>query len=228
MQIYQTSTLRLVCLTKKQKALFKDIVASKLRLPDIKRIQIINISNSETDLVNSFLNWTPDRLKILCIKTSSPSGTPIKYRLNINSLSKAVAAVTREVFISSFEFSAADLQQFIKAAWNSERIVIYYCSVHCSSELDFGATIEYKTNYLGFDYWGSTYNKELTTDWKDDPSCFSNIVDAISSSGLKNSLTKLGIYENQTLKKKKVQELLNVNGMEHIKVVEEYSSRSTD
>ena len=203
-------------------------MASKLRLPDIKRIQICNISDSDTDLVDSFLNWTPDRMKILYIQHHALNGLPVKYKLDINSLSKTVAAVTKEVYIECFEFSAADLQQLIRAACNAERIVLYLCSVHCSSVLDFGATIEYKTNFLGFDYWGNIYDEDLTTDWKADPSCFSNIVDAIGSSGLKSSLTKLGINCNHTLKKQKVQELLNENGMGHIEVVEEYSSPSTD
>ena len=203
-------------------------MAFKLRLPDIKRIEVNNISDSDTDLVNSFLNSTPDRLKILCIDHDSPGGTPVKYKLDINSLSKAVAAVTKEVYISCFEFSAADLQQLIRAACNAERIVFYLWSVHCSSALDFGATIEYKTNYLGFDYWGSTSDRDLITDWKADPSCFNYIVDAIGNSGLKSSLTKLNICDNKTLKKQKVQELLNENGMGHIEVVEENSSLSTD
>ena len=213
---------------KKQKALLEDIVSSKLRLPGIKRIQIINISDSETDLVNSFLNWTPNHLKILYIKHNAPGGIPVKYKLDINLLSKAVAAVTREVYIRCFEFSAADLQQLIRAACNAERIVICWCSVHCLSELDFGATIEYKTNYLGFDSCGETSSEELTTAWKADPSCFSHIVDAIGSSGLRHSLTKLNIYENQTLKKQEVEELLITKGMTHIEVVEEDLDPSTD
>ena len=200
----------------------------KLRLPDIKRIRINKISNSETDLVNSFLNWIPNHLKILYISHKALRGIPVKYKLDINSLSKAVAVVTKEVFIESFEFSAADLQQLIRAACNAERIVFCYCSVHCSSVLDFGATIKYKTKYLCFDGWGYTGFKELTTDWKADPSCFSNIVDAICNSGLKSSLTKLNIYYNETLKKQKVKELLNENGMGHIKVVEEHSSSNID
>ena len=176
-------------------------MAFKLRLPDIKRIQICNISDSDSDLVNSFLNWTPSHLKILYIYHYAPSGTPIKYKLDINSLSKAVAAVTKEVYISCFEFSAADLQQLIRAACNAERIVFYLCSVHCSSALDFGATIEYNTNFLGFDRWGDTSCRELETDWKTAPSCFSHIVDAIDNSELRHSLTKLNIYQIQTLKK---------------------------
>ena len=108
-------------------------MTSKLRLPDIKLIQICNISDPDTDLVDSFLNWTPNHLKILYIQHSFFDS--IKYKLDINSLSKAVAAVTKEVFISCFEFSAADLQQLIRAACNAERIVLSFvqCIVHLRS-----------------------------------------------------------------------------------------------
>ena len=195
-----------------QKDLFKDIATFKFRLPDIKRIQITNISDSDADLVDSFLNWTPNQLKTLYIHHSLTSGTPIKYKFDINSLSKAVAAVTREVIIYNFELSAADLQQLIRASCNAERIVFYLCSVHCSSTLDFGATIKYDTNYLGFDCWGHTHFGQLTTDYISEPSSFSHIVNAIGSSGLRHSLTKLGIYENQTLKKIKSAESVECKG----------------
>ena len=203
-------------------------MAFKLKLPDMKRIQICCYSDSDTDLVDSFLNWNTNNLKILCIYRNALIGTPIKYNLDINSLSKSVAAVTREVYISCFEFSAADLQQLIRAAFKAERIIFNLCSIHCSSALDFGAKIKYSTNYLGFDCWGDTSSTETKTDWKTNPFCFSYIVDAIGNSGLKRSLIKLNIYENQTLEKQKVQELLTAKGMKHIKVVEEESDPSTD
>ena len=144
--------------------------------------------------------------------------TLINSKIDINSLSKAVAAVTKEVFIRLYEFSAAELQQFIIASCNAERIVIRRCSVHWSTPLDFGSSIKYNTKYLSFQFWGDTSYKELTTDWKSDPSWFLNIVDAICSSGLRHSLTKLDINSNPTLDKAKINELLSAKGMAHISI----------
>ena len=211
----------------KQKALLKDIETSNLKLPDIKRIIINNVSDSDANLSRFLSNCTPNQLKFLCINYLSTADTQIKSKIDINSLSKAVGAVTKEVYIRLYEFSAADLQQFIRAACNVERIIIQRCSVHCSSALDFGTKLKYNTNFLSFQYWGDTSYKELT-DWISDPSCFSHIVDAIGSSGLRDSLTKLSIAYNQTLDKAKVQELLNAKGMAHIKVVEEYPNASSE
>ena len=212
----------------KQKALLNDIKTSDLKLPDIKRIKIDSVSDSDADLSCFLSNCTPNQLKYLCINDSTTAKTLINSKIDINSLSKAVAAVTKEIYIRLYEFSAADLQQFVRAACNTERIIIQRCSIHCSSALDFGPKLKYNTNFLSFQYWGVTDHTELTTDWKTDPSCFSHIVDAIGSSGLRHSLTKLSIRNNPTLDKAKVQDMLNVKGMAHISVVEEKPDPSSE
>ena len=212
----------------KQKALLDDIKTSNLKLPDIKRIRIDNVSDSDADLSYFLSNCTPNQFKFLCINHSTSADTLIKSKIDINSLSKAANAVTKEIFIRLYEFSAADLQQFFRAACNAKRIMIHRCSVHCSSALDFGPKLKYNTNFLSFQVWGYTDHTEQTTDWKTDPSCFSHIVDAIGNSGLRHSLTKLSIAYNQTLDKAKVQDMMNVKGMAHISVVEEEPSPSSE
>ena len=210
----------------KQKALLSDIETSYLRLPDIKRIRIDYVSDSDIDLSSFLSNCTLNELKYLCINFTTTSYTPIKSKIGIKSLSKAVSLVTKEVYIRLYEFSTADLQQFVRAACNAERIIIHRCSMHCSSTIDFGSKLRYNTSFLSFQHWGETRYNELTTDWMSDPSCFSHIVDAIGRSGLRHSLIKLSIGLNPTLSKSKVQELLNVKGMAHIKVVEVYPDPS--
>ena len=211
-----------------QKTLLKGIETSYLRLPDIKRVRIDYVSDSDLNISNFLANCTPNQLKFLCINFTSTIITLINSKLDIKSFSKAVGAVTKEVYIRLYEFSEADLQQFIKAACNSERIVLQRCSVHCSSALDFGSNLKYNTNFLSFQLWGDTDYKELTTDWISDPSCFSHIVNAIGSSGLRDSLTKLNIRYNSTLDKAEVQEQLNEKDMAHILVVEERQDPSTE
>ena len=188
-------------------------------MPDIKRIWIDQVSDSDSDLNNFFDNWCPTYIKLLWINHGHISLTPIKAKFYINSLLKVVGSTTKEVYILLFEFSAEELQQFVKAACNAERIVFSGCSIHCSAALDFGTNLIYKTKYLSFSQWGDSSIEELTTDWKADPSAFSHIVDAISKSGLRHSLTKLDISYNPTLYKSKMQGLLNEKGMTNITVV---------
>ena len=203
----------------KQKALLKGIETSNLKLPDIMRIKIDFVSDSNLNLSNFLSNCTSNQLEFLCINHFTTADTLIKSKINIDSLSKAVSAVKREVYIRMYEFSAADLQQFVRAACKAERIIIQRCSVRCSSALDFGSELKYNTNFLSFQCWGETSHKELKTDWMSDPSSFSHIVDAIGNSGLRHSLTKLCIAFNNTLDKTEVQEMLNEKGMAHISVV---------
>ena len=197
-------------------------------MPDIKRIKIDYVSDSDADLSNFFANCTPNQLKFLCINYATFTDTLIDSKIDINSLSKAVSAVTKEFYIRLYEFSTADLRQLVRAACNSERIIIHRCSVHCTSALDFGSELKFNTNFLSFQCWGSNFYKELTTEWMSEPSCFSHIVDAIGNCGLRHSLTKLSISWNDTLDKIRVQKLLNEKEMTHISVVEEYQAPSSE
>ena len=132
--------------------MFSDIETSSLRLPDIKRIRIDYVSDSDADLSSFLAKCTPNQLKFLCINSKSTAITPIKSKIDIRSLSMAAASVTKEVFIRMYEFNAADLQQFVSAACNAERIIIHRCLVHLCSGLNFGSKLKYNTNFLSFQY----------------------------------------------------------------------------
>ena len=193
----------------------------------MKRIKIDKVSEEEKGLDNFLAFSSSIRLKMFWINYASISDKPIKAKFYINSLSKAVSSVTKEVFIRLFEFSERDLEQFIKAACNAERVVLHLCSIHCSKVLDFGEKMKYKTKFLNFQWWGNTEWNELTTDWISNPSAFLNIVDAISNSGLRDSLTKISISWNQSLGKDEIQKLFNARNMQHISIVLENSQPLT-
>ena len=201
----------------------RDCVASRLRLPDIKGIRIDHISDADADLASFLSKCTPARLELLAVNYYVNSPTGIKSKFYVDAFSEAAARTTKEVFFNCIDFSAEDLQNVVRAARNAERIMFNNCCIHCSSGLDFGADLSYNTKFLSFQHWGSTSHKEMTTDWKADPSKFSLIVDAIGGCGLKASLEKINIKWNQTLTASKVQEELNAKGMSHISVVEEFS-----
>ena len=199
----------------------RDCVTSRLRLPDLNRIRIDNISDADRDLASFLTNCTPVNLKLLTVNWDSNSNIGIKSKFYVDAFSGAAARTTKEVYFNCIDFSAKDLQTVIRAACNVERIVFNFCCIHCSSGLDFGADLSYSTKFLSFQGWGSTKTKERTTYWKDDPSKFSLIVDSIGNSGLKTSLQKLSIAYNHTLSVSKVQDELNAKGMSHISVVQE-------
>ena len=127
-------------------------------------------------------------------------------------------ATAEEVFLYRLEFSEAELGQIVRASCNAERLIFESCSIHCSTALDFGSALKYKTKILNFQYWGNTFNLDRKTDWKYSPACFDNIIEAISNSGLRDSLKTIGIYKNQTLSVEKVQQTLNEKAMSYVTV----------
>ena len=204
----------------KQKSLLTDLGSSKLRLPKIKKIKIDNISYGNKELNSFFQNWVPSKLDLLLVNYNFNTRTAIKMNLYIDSISKAVKSVEKEIFLNCFEIKEAELEQIIKSASNWERLILDYWDIHCSKRLDFSVSAKYKIKFLGFAECGGTYFKERKTDWITTPSCFKNIVEAISKSGLKESLQEVDIYQNQTLKKDEVQAMFNELGMSHISVVD--------
>ena len=203
----------------KQKSLLTDLGSSKLRLPNIRKIRIDYISDGNKELNSFFQNWVPSKIDLLSVNYYLNTSTGIKMDFYIDSISKAIKSVQKEIYLRCFEIKEPELEQIIKSSSNWERLILEYCDIHCSKKLDFGVYDKYKIKFLSFQWCGQTviYRK---TDWKSTPSCFKNIVEAISKSGLRDSLEQVDIYNNDTLKKDKVQAMFNELEMSHISVVE--------
>ena len=205
----------------KNKSLLTDLGSSKLRLPNIRRIQIDRISDGNKELNSFFQNWVPSKIELLSVNYPKNTPTGIKMDFYIDSISKAIKSASKEIFLNCFEIKEAELEQIIKSASNWERLILCYCDIHCSKKLDFSGSNKCKIKFLGFGECGHTSYEDRKTDWKSTPSSFKNIVEAISKSGLKDSLQQVDIRYNDTLKKDEVQAMFNELGMPHISVVEE-------
>ena len=200
------------------KSLLTDLCSSKFRLPNIRRIQIDYISDWNKEL-NSFLqNWVPSKLDLLSVNNLPNTNTGVKMGFYIDSISKAIKSVSKEIYLECFEIKESELEQIIKSASNWERLILRFSDIHCSKKLNFSVFAKYKIKFLGFYNCGSSssYRK---TDWKKTPSCFKNIVEAISKSGLRDSLEQFDIDNNNTLDKYKVEAMFKKFGMSHISVV---------
>ena len=192
--------------------LFQDLVFFSHRLPDLKGLYIYNPPKESADL-NAFLDdCVPAKLGLFAIQCCGDYANASFY---IDSLSKAVSVVSKQVYFERFKFSAADLQQLVRAARNAEQIVFYYCSIDLEDALDFGAKVKYNTESLSID----CKNTLIKVDGdKKDFSNFSKVVDAIAKSGLKTSLTKIYIGWSEASVVAEAQRLLSVKGMKHISV----------
>ena len=202
------------------KSLLKVLGSSKLRLPNIRNIKIDCISDGNKELNLFFKNWVPSKLYLLSVNYNRNTYTGIKMNFYIDSISKATKSVSKEIYLTCFEIKEHELEQIIKSASNWERLIFQFSDIHCSKKLDFSVSTKYKIKFLSFALCGSTSSKERKSDWLSTPSCFKNIVEAISKSGLKDSLQQVDIVWNQTLKKDEVQTMFNELKMSHISVVQ--------
>ena len=203
--------------------MLKEFVVSKLKLPILKGIHIDLISDADENLNNFLSDCIPSQLQLLSINWGSKNFVSIKSGFYLSSLWKVVSIVTEEAYLSSFDFNEQELQAIVQAAHNTERLVLAFSSIHCSLALDFRTDSKYNIKSLSFQGWGRQDLKMVTTDWKSDPSCFENIVNAICNSGLKDSLQNISIWANLTLSQENVQELFNSKGMSHITINTDYA-----
>ena len=204
----------------KHKSLLTDLCSSELKLPNIRRITIDYISDGNKELNSFFQNWFPSKLDFLRLNFYRKTFTGIKMDFYIDSISKSIKSVSKEIYLYCFEIKEPELEQIIKSASDWERLLLWHSDIHCSKKIDFSVSDKCKFKSLSFAWWGNAQNKVRKSDWISTPSCFKNIVEAISKSWLKNSLQQVDIYGNNTLKKDGVQAMFNKLGMSHISVVE--------
>ena len=208
----------------KHKYFMAEFNSSKLRLPNIRKIEIRYISNGDKELNSFFQNWVPSNLDLLSVNFYSKNQIGINMGFYIGSISKAIMSATKEIYLSCFEIKETELEHIIRSAFNWERLVLYFSDIHCSRKLDFSGSVRYKLKFLSFAHCGDTKYAERETDWKTNPSSFRNIVEAIAKSRLKDSLQQVDIGWNQTLCKDEVQAMFNELKMPHISVVEKYTT----
>ena len=158
----------------KQKIFFKELESIKLKLPNIKRIRIDNISDSDTDLNSFLLNWTPDQLELFAMNINSINPSRVKADFYIEALCKTLKSVTKEVYIRWMNLTSSDFEQIIKASSNSERLVFRYNEIQCATVLNFVTTSKYNIKFLSFDYWGDPSLKK--SEFNSDPSTFKHII----------------------------------------------------
>ena len=199
----------------------RHIAAQKYRLPNTIKLKINHITNENSDLAKFLINCAPSKIKQLLINNENDSFSTINSSFYIDSLSHAVSKATKEVYIKGFYFKRADLQKFIMAAHNVEKLVFDNCSIRCLKQLNFGEDIQYNIKYLSFQSCGDINSIYLKTHWIKTSKSFKNIIDAISECGLKNSLEKINIYKNQTLSTSLVKWMLEDQDIKSIDVIRE-------
>ena len=167
----------------------KDILEglSSSMLPDIKRIGIGSFKNSDASLKLFFEKSFPQNLQLLCLNLSYLQLVNVKHYLE--PLLSCIKRVSKEVYLYWFEMDQDELSQIVKAARNTQRLILDYTVIHKSGTIDFGQNLSYSTQLIGFQNTGwSGYSN-----WKTNRNQFDSIVQAIKSSDLNNSLQTLNL-----------------------------------
>ena len=129
----------------KSKSYLDDLATSKVLIPQLKRIMISCLKDSESNL-NLFLsNWVPQNLAYLNINHPCIDYyKPIKMNFYLSSLATCLKKVTKEIFLHLFEMDESDLESVVRASCNSERLVLGYCDLKWSRPMDFKCSSTYK------------------------------------------------------------------------------------
>ena len=123
---------------------------SNLRLPNIRRIWIDNLIDQDQRF-DKFLNWwTPVKLSLLWLIFGSYFWEEelAKAKFYYDGFTKSFLNVTQEIYLRHMQIDSDDLANIgrglgnnlhfiVTSSRNCERLLIHYCKIHTTSDLDF-------------------------------------------------------------------------------------------
>ena len=129
----------------KSKSFLDDLATSKAQIPQLKRIRISRLNDSDSNL-NLFLsNWVPQNLTYLSINYPTIyASKPFIMSFYLSSLTTCLKKVTKEIYLELFEMDESDLESIVKASCNSERLVLCWCDLKWSRPMNFKCSSTYK------------------------------------------------------------------------------------
>ena len=129
----------------KSKSFLDDLATTKAIIPQLKRIKISYLKDSDSNL-NLFLsNWTPQNITFLNINYPYIDwNKPTKMSFYLNYLTSSLKKVTKEIFLELFSLKESDLEAVVKASFNSERLVLCAWDLKWSRPMDFKCSSTYK------------------------------------------------------------------------------------
>ena len=136
----------------KQKFFLDDLATSKALIPQLKRIWISRLNDSDSNL-NLFLsNWVPQNLPFLSINCPAIDwDKPTKINFYLSSLTTSLKKVTKEIFLQLFSMDESDLEAVVKVSCNSERLVLCWCDLKWSRPMNFKCSSTYRITAEIFD-----------------------------------------------------------------------------
>ena len=139
------SALEFAMINAKSKSFLEDLATSKAQIPQLKRIWISFLKDSDSNLDLFLSNWVPQNLTYLNINYPSFDWyNTTKMNFYLSSLTTCLKKVTKEIFLQLFEIDESDLEAVVRASCNSERLVLCYWDLKWSRAMNFKCSSTYK------------------------------------------------------------------------------------
>ena len=129
----------------KSRSFFDDLATSKVQIPQLKRIRITHLNDSDSNLKLFLSNWVPQNLPFLSINWPSiDENKHTKMSFYSSSLTTSLKNVTKEIFLQLFDMDESDLEAVVKASCNSERLTLHRWYLKWSKSMNFKCSSTYK------------------------------------------------------------------------------------
>ena len=139
------------------------------------------------------------------------------HRLDISfylkSITTALSKTINRIYLARFWMDANQFNTVVKASSQCKELIFSLLSLKLNSDLDFSIETSYKLELIDFKNSGLSDR----SDWISNSGNFDSIIKAISKSGLKNSLKKIGIKACE-IELDYAMDVLNKNGINHVAV----------
>ncbi|CAI2359531.1 unnamed protein product [Moneuplotes crassus] len=199
-----------------------ELVNHKIKLPDIKRIKLAQDKKEDPVVKEFFKHCFPDQVELFCYnlgRASAASQTKLSYYFD--EMKHIIPRVTREIYLFDFDLTKQEFEYIINTC-TASRLTLNYSTLSFPSPPSF-TCLHSSIQYLGLQYCGHVSRN----DWKSTPSKLKDILQAISESGLKDSVQILEVG-HCGLSREEVKGVLEEVGLEVGEVADTYPGPLSD
>jgi hypothetical protein len=190
---------------------FSEISQNALQLPNINKLNILNISPDFENFSSTLSITFPDKVETLSLGIQDEIDEKVSF--SVDTLETILSKVKKFVYLYSPFFTQSGVERIIKAAPHLETLIFSYNSLPMKSNLKLMGP-EYSIKTLAFYDSQSLYNYDFTIDKKK----ITYIAHGIRDSGLKLSLVSLGLNLSR-FELSKAKEIVDQIGLKWLKIV---------
>ena len=164
---------------------------SLVKLPALKRFKLEALEGNDENLKKFLKNSSPPALNLFYFNPLFHQD-PIGIKYYIDQLEQWMRITCDEIYLWNFKLSSKDLSTIIKSSSQCITVVIRYCEIDASEELDFSIDTNYYISNLSFHNCG----RNNRSNWQKNKDQLVKILKCINNWGLKDSLDRINLYND--------------------------------